>query len=92
VEVDSPEDFEVVISLEIPTILRLPTSNLQNPTPWLVVLRISLAYKVFLDHPQNYRVCWRGTCPSPVRVSVKQNIQKRKIKTNLKKLGLDKLD
>jgi hypothetical protein len=31
VEVDSPEDFEVVISSKIPTILRLPTSNLQNP-------------------------------------------------------------
>jgi hypothetical protein len=30
VEVDSPEDFEVVISSEIPMILRLPTSNLQN--------------------------------------------------------------
>jgi hypothetical protein len=32
VEVDSLEYFEVVISSEIPTILRLPTSNLQNPT------------------------------------------------------------
>jgi hypothetical protein len=31
VEVDSPEDFEVVNSSEIPTILRLPTLNLQNP-------------------------------------------------------------
>jgi hypothetical protein len=31
VEVDSPEDFEVVISSEILMILRLPTSNLQNP-------------------------------------------------------------
>jgi hypothetical protein len=31
VEVDSPEDFEVVNSSEIPTILGLPTSNLQNP-------------------------------------------------------------
>jgi hypothetical protein len=30
--------------------------------------------------------------PSPVRVSDKQNIQKRKIKTNIRKLGLDKLD
>jgi hypothetical protein len=29
VEVDSPKDFEVVSSSEIPTILRLPTSNLQ---------------------------------------------------------------
>jgi hypothetical protein len=40
------------------------------------VLRVSLAYKVFLDHPQNYQVCWRGSRPSPVRVSDKQNIQK----------------
>jgi hypothetical protein len=31
VEVNSPEDLEVVDSLEVPTILRLPTSNLQNP-------------------------------------------------------------
>jgi hypothetical protein len=56
------------------------------------VLRVSLVCKVFLDHPQNYWACWRGSRPSPVRVSDKQNIQKRKIKTNLRKLGLDKLD
>jgi hypothetical protein len=31
VEVNSPEDFEVVNSSEIPTILSLPTLNLQNP-------------------------------------------------------------
>jgi hypothetical protein len=31
VEVDSPEDFEVVNSSEIPLILCLPTPNLQNP-------------------------------------------------------------
>jgi hypothetical protein len=29
-EVDSPEDFEVVNSSEIPSILCLPTLNLQN--------------------------------------------------------------
>jgi hypothetical protein len=92
VEVDSPEDFEVVNSLEILTILHLSTLNLQNPAFKLDVLRVSLACKVFLDHPQNYRVCWRGSRPSPVRVSDKQNIQKRKIKTNLRKLGLDRLD
>jgi hypothetical protein len=68
--------FEVVDSLEIPSILCLLTSNLQNPAFLLDVLHISLAYKVFLDHPQNYRVCWRGSCPSPVRVSDKQNMQK----------------
>jgi hypothetical protein len=82
----------VVIPSEILTILRLPTSNLQNPTSYLVVLHVSLACKVFLDHPQNYRVCWRGSRLSPVRVSDKQKILKRKIKTNLRKLGLDKLD
>jgi hypothetical protein len=31
VEVNSPENFEVVNFLEIPSILCLPTSNLQNP-------------------------------------------------------------
>jgi hypothetical protein len=56
------------------------------------VLRVSLARKVFLDHPQNYWVCWRGSQPSPVRVSDKQNMKKQKVKTNLRKLGLDKLD
>jgi hypothetical protein len=55
------------------------------------VLHVSLACKVFLDHPQNFRVCWRGSRPSPVRVSNKQNIYKNK-KTNLRKLGLVKLD
>jgi hypothetical protein len=40
-----------------------------------------------LDHPQNYWVCWRGSRPSPVRVSDKQNMQKQKVKTNLRKLG-----
>jgi hypothetical protein len=77
VEVDSPEDFKVVISSEIPIILHLPASSLQNPAS-LVVLRVSLASKVFLDRPQNYRVCWRGSRPSPVRVSDKQNIHKTK--------------
>jgi hypothetical protein len=51
------------------------------------VLHVSVACKVFLDYPQNYQVCWRGSHPSPVRVSDKQNVQK-----NLRKLGLDKLD
>jgi hypothetical protein len=85
VEIDSPEDFEVVISSEILMILRLPTSNLQNPASKLVVLCYSLDYKVFLDHPQNYRVCCRGRRPSPIRVSDKQNIQKTKNKNKSKK-------
>jgi hypothetical protein len=54
------------------------------------VLHLSLACKVFLDNPQNFRFCWRGSLPSPVRVSNKQNIYKMKIKTNLRKLGLIK--
>jgi hypothetical protein len=46
---------------------------------------VSLACKVFLDHPQNYQVCCRGSRPSPVRVSDKQNIQKMKNKNKSKK-------
>jgi hypothetical protein len=49
------------------------------------VLHVSLDYKVFLVHPQNYRVCWRGSRPSPVRVSDKQNIEKQKSKNKSKK-------
>jgi hypothetical protein len=44
---------------------------------------VSLACKVFLDHPKNYRVCWRGSCPSPARVSDKQNIQKNEKVKNI---------
>jgi hypothetical protein len=84
VEVDSPEDFAVVNASEIPSIFCLPTSNLQNLAFKLDVLHVSLACKVFLDHPQNYLVCWRGSRPSPVRVSDKQNMQKQKVKTNLR--------
>jgi hypothetical protein len=49
------------------------------------VLCVSLARKVFLDHPQNYLVCCRGIRPSSVRVSDKQNIQKMKSKNKSKK-------
>jgi hypothetical protein len=56
------------------------------------VLRVSLACKVFLDHPQNYWVCWRGSRPSPLEFAINKIYKKRKIKTNLRKLGLDKLD
>jgi hypothetical protein len=40
----SPEDFEVVNSSEIPTILRLPTLNLQNPAflAWCASCIVSL--------------------------------------------------
>jgi hypothetical protein len=58
------------------------------------VLRVSLACKVFLDHPQNYWVCWRGSHPSPVRVSNKQSMQKlesknKSIKTRVRQSRLD---
>jgi hypothetical protein len=52
------------------------------------VLHVSLACKVFLDHPQNYRVCWRGSRPSPVRVSDKQNMQIRKSKNKSMKTSV----
>jgi hypothetical protein len=45
------------------------------------VLRVSLACKVFLDHPKNYQVCWIGSRPSPVMVSNKQDMQKLKNKS-----------
>jgi hypothetical protein len=54
VEVDSLENFEVVNASEIPSIPCLPTLNLQNLAFKLDVPRVSLACKVFLDHPQNY--------------------------------------
>jgi hypothetical protein len=53
------------------------------------MLRVSLDCKVFLDHPQNYRVCWRGSCPSLVRVSDKQNIQNKPEKTRVRQNRLD---
>jgi hypothetical protein len=47
-----------------------------------------------LDHPQNYRVCWRGSRPSPVRVSNKQSMQKlesknKSIETRVRQTRLD---
>jgi hypothetical protein len=59
--------------------------SLQNPASYLVVLHVSLACKVFLDHPQNYRFCWRGSPRSPIRVSDKQNIHETKNKNKSKK-------
>jgi hypothetical protein len=53
---------------------------------------VSLACKVFLDHPQNYRGCWRGSRPSPVRVSNKQNMLESKnksMKTRVRQTRLD---
>jgi hypothetical protein len=65
-------------------ILRPPLLDLQI-LAFKLVLHVFLACKVFLDHPQNFRVCWRGSRPSPVRVSKKQNIYKNKNKNKYKK-------
>jgi hypothetical protein len=81
----------MVIPSETPTISRPPLLDLQI-LAFLLVLHVSLACKDFLDHSQNYRVCWRGSYPSPFRVSNKQNIYEMKIKTNIRNLWLDKLD
>ena len=59
-------------SLEVKMMnLRLRLLDLLVPTS-LIVLRVSFTCKVFLDHPQNFGVCWRGSRPSPVRVSEKK--------------------
>jgi hypothetical protein len=44
-----------------------------------------LSLESFLDHLQNYRVCWRDSRPSPGRVSDKRNIQKTKNKNKSNK-------
>jgi hypothetical protein len=46
------------------------------------------------DYRENYRVCWRGSRPSPVRVSDKQSMQKlesknKYIKTRVRQTRLD---
>jgi hypothetical protein len=51
VEADLPLDLEVVIPLEISTILQLWLLDIGFPT-LLLVLHVSFACKVFLDHPQ----------------------------------------
>jgi hypothetical protein len=80
VEVDLPLDLEVVITLEISTVLQL--FDLGFPTLKLV-LHVSFACKVFLDHPQKkVWVSWRGSQPSPVRVSKNKESKKRKIRVN----------
>jgi hypothetical protein len=74
----------VAILLKTTTILQPPRLDPQIPDFYLV-LHVSLAYKVFLDHPQNFWVGWRGSHPPPVGVSNKQNIYKNKYKNNSKK-------
>jgi hypothetical protein len=66
-------DLEVVIPLEILTVLRVWLLNLGFPTLQLV-LHVTFACKVFLDHPKKNWVSWRGSQPSPVRVSNKTKI------------------
>jgi hypothetical protein len=85
VEVDLPLDLEVVIPLEISTVLQLGLFDLGFPTFYLV-LHVSFACEVFLDHPQkNIWVSWRGSQPSPVRVSKNKNLKEKLglIKTRL---------
>jgi hypothetical protein len=77
--VDLPLDLEVVIPLEILTVLRLWLLDLGFPTLYLV-LHVTFACKVFLDHPQKSLGFWRGSQPSPVRVSDKTKNLKRKIR------------
>ena len=65
-EVAPPLDL-LVESLEVKMMNRqLRLLDLLVPTS-LIVLRVSFACKVFLDLPQKFRVCWRGSRPSPVR-------------------------
>jgi hypothetical protein len=93
VEVDSPKDFEVVNSSELPTILRLPTLNLQNPAFSLDVLRVSLACNVFLNHPQNlFGFVGEVAVHLLLRLEINKIYRNEKVKTNIRKLGLDKLD
>ena len=57
----------LVMSVELKTMnFSLLLLDLLVPAS-LIVLLVSLACKFFLDHPQNFRVCWRGSRPSPVR-------------------------
>jgi hypothetical protein len=65
-------------------ISRPPLLDMQILACYLV-LHVSIACKVFIDHPQNYQVCWRGSRPSPVRVSNKENIYKMKNRNKSKK-------
>jgi hypothetical protein len=51
IEVDLPLDLEVVIPLENSPVIQLRLLNLGFPILYLV-LRVSFACKVFLDHPQ----------------------------------------
>src|SRR6185436_9176449 len=65
-EVAPPLDL-LVESLKVKTMnRRLLLLYLLVPAS-LIVLLVSFACKFFLDHPQNFRVCWRGSRPSPVR-------------------------
>ena len=65
-EVAPPLDLLVEL-LEVKTMnCRLQLLDLLVPAS-LIVLLVSFAFKFFLDHPQNFRVYWRGSRPSLVR-------------------------
>jgi hypothetical protein len=75
VELDLASDLEVVIPLEIPAILRPHLLDLEF-NPLACVTRLDC--KIFLDHPQRkFWIYWRGSQPSPVRVSKKQKSKKK---------------
>src|SRR6185436_14694818 len=65
-EVAPPLDL-LVESLELKTMNRRLLLLDLLVLAFLIVLLVSFACKFFLDHPQNFRVCWRGSRPSPVR-------------------------
>src|SRR6185437_1946917 len=65
-EVAPPLDLLVELLEVKMTNRRLRLLDLLVPAS-LIVLLVSFACKFFLDHPQNFRVCWRGSHPSPVR-------------------------
>src|SRR6185437_1948752 len=65
-EVATPLDLLVEL-LEVKTMnRRLQLLDLLVPAS-LIVLLVFFACKFFLDHPQNFRICWRGSRPSPIR-------------------------
>jgi hypothetical protein len=89
-EADLSLDLETVIPLEILMILQPPLLDLHFPV-FTLCFTSSLPIKFFWIVHKTFWVCWRGSRPSPVRVSNKQNIYKN-IKRNLQSRVSQKLD
>jgi hypothetical protein len=84
VEVDLPLVLEIVLPLEISTVLRLWLLDLGFSTLWLV-LHVSFACKVFQDHPQKI-FGFHGEIANHLRLGLakkKKNL-KRKIRVSQK--------